>query len=969
MGHHRYHDDINSWDGSGTGPNVGTDDNPSETPTNGYNNSSPESTPLNVSATDDYTGWNWEQILNGVLGLTLPSRQDVTNLRWTVTDSNMNEDTSLFKIFGAAWDNLLDSERKDFLVYLNPGLQDLGGPWDEYYNTPSNQLMLAISGPTDNLSFAGIAVDPRDFATVAAALNGVQNFYLNASDTFAGITDALSNEASQYQGAAGQTFYQLMSNLNTAAQSIYTQMVPSSGNSYADKVSGSGTDTANFVVGLYNALCNWVSGPISWSPLGAVFQALINANIVTSDSSGNYSVPQSLNSLTNSSFGNLLSDDGWLQVETAAKQLWLNGINSNLDQVANPTVITLSDSFLNTAAVTQALNPPTMTQVGGANVGDNFGDDFNALANSMVDGFDGLGNGLGNIGAGLGDGFNGLGDGIDDLGTGLGNIGAGLGDGFNGLGDGLDDLSTGLGDGFNGVGDGLDDLGTGLGAGFNGVGDGLDDLGTGLGAGLNSADGLGDLTDGAGLNSADGLGDLTDGAGLNSADGLGDLTDGAGNPTGLSTAINPNTGVLSDDVGNPGTTSALQSALGDSQAEQQALQNALALAPSSGPLHNALESALADNGQEQNALESALAGNTPAGTALETALGDNGQVQSALNQALASGQVPSTGALRTSLQQAVGDNTKTRQALQNALSASVPGGSSIEQALAGNGNVQSILRHALASGQVPRTGPLHNELEQALADSGKARTALDQALAGHAAPASIQRAIADNRAAQTELQKALASGQVPKTGPLHNELEQALADTRGVGTALHQALTSAGVPVEVGKLLSSAGSPVGGLGSLAQLLGGGKGLTASLGGHQALSAGIGGAGGAAAGVGGAAGASGAAGLSSGSAAPVSSGRFTSPQAQTSAEGTSAVPFFPPMMGGGMGGSGGQQGTQERERTTWLSEDEDVWGTEPSVGPGVLGRDFMDADDDLDDYGEYSEPDETQRRSPSRARTR
>ncbi|MFF4168848.1 AAWKG family protein [Streptomyces sp. NPDC001744] len=50
-----------------------------------------------------------------------------------------------------------------------------------------------------------------------------------------------------------------------------------------------------------------------------------------------------------------------------------------------------------------------------------------------------------------------------------------------------------------------------------------------------------------------------------------------------------------------------------------------------------------------------------------------------------------------------------------------------------------------------------------------------------------------------------------------------------------------------------------------------------------------------------------------------------------------MPMMPPM-GGGMGGAGGQ-GTQsdERERSTWISEDEDVWGTDEGGVAGVIGR--------------------------------
>ncbi|GAA0239551.1 hypothetical protein [Cryptosporangium japonicum] len=63
-----------------------------------------------------------------------------------------------------------------------------------------------------------------------------------------------------------------------------------------------------------------------------------------------------------------------------------------------------------------------------------------------------------------------------------------------------------------------------------------------------------------------------------------------------------------------------------------------------------------------------------------------------------------------------------------------------------------------------------------------------------------------------------------------------------------------------------------------------------------------------------------------------------------------APFFPPMMGGmgGMGGGLNGNSGRERERQTWLSEDEKVWGTDPKVGPSVIGR--VDDEDDFADFG-------------------
>ena len=53
--------------------------------------------------------------------------------------------------------------------------------------------------------------------------------------------------------------------------------------------------------------------------------------------------------------------------------------------------------------------------------------------------------------------------------------------------------------------------------------------------------------------------------------------------------------------------------------------------------------------------------------------------------------------------------------------------------------------------------------------------------------------------------------------------------------------------------------------------------------------------------------------------------------------------------------GGGQQQQERERSTWLAEDEGVWGTDPEVGPAVIGRDFLAKDDeDFDEVDDFDE---------------
>ena len=61
-------------------------------------------------------------------------------------------------------------------------------------------------------------------------------------------------------------------------------------------------------------------------------------------------------------------------------------------------------------------------------------------------------------------------------------------------------------------------------------------------------------------------------------------------------------------------------------------------------------------------------------------------------------------------------------------------------------------------------------------------------------------------------------------------------------------------------------------------------------------------------------------------------------ASPSGFGGGGMPMMP-----GMGGGGGQQ-DKERERTTWLDEDEEVWGTDPDLAPAVIGRDDQDEEE-------------------------
>src|SRR5580698_11478729 len=183
---------VSSGPGTGDGPPLGTYNSPSHSPTAGYANSAPNATHVNAPGGFDYTEWDWEQVLYGVLGLNLPDRSLVTGMRWTASDSK-GEGSSLYQIFEARWIT------GDILVYLNPDVQDAGGPWDEYYNTPYHQLWQVFVQSSANANYATIPLDPREFNTVAAGLAGVEATYNTAASYFNGLTNDLNSEAAQFK--------------------------------------------------------------------------------------------------------------------------------------------------------------------------------------------------------------------------------------------------------------------------------------------------------------------------------------------------------------------------------------------------------------------------------------------------------------------------------------------------------------------------------------------------------------------------------------------------------------------------------------------------------------------------------------------------------------------------------------------------------------------------------------------------
>jgi len=1037
--------------------------------------------------TTNFSEWNWEEIVNNVLGLGLPDRAEVTKPRWTGLQSNSSGDGSHFYIYGVIWgkddsNDMTSQAGDDTLIYLNPVLQTPGGPWDAFLNDLPNTVWDRSTG---SIITKHIWLDPTTFYPPVYALAGVEAMFANSVGTLTTVSSALNTDASQFKGKAGGAFAQIINDLLTQTTYASTTMgLPGGAKSYSMMLADAGSEAIDFLNAIWNSYCAWTLQMAS-TPLGAILQTMLNHQIVIEQNNkpGMYEANPALD--PNDTYYGMLSTNGaWMALENDAKKLWNQAIADTLDYNAMNALQALALSYNNAGRTMQPLRlkAPIQIGAGSATPGPNtYGGGLNSFGNDMNKGFGSVANMIANMDKGLGGGFNGLDKFLpnlgNDLGNGLNNIGKflpNLGNEFSG---GLGGLGNEFASGLNSLGNGLTDRSAVLGS---GVGQNLSPAGSFSAAALNPA-GYSSLNSPGGyssLYSPSGQSSLLSPGGQSY---LNSYVPGATGTTGGGTTGGQPTGALSQSV-----TSALPRAVDGADQTQQAIEAALASAPRSGPLHNqlekalasskktqaalrsaernpsisALDQALADNrntqtalnralasgdvpskvaseirtalagtGRTHSALEKALAGGYPDASSLHTAMADNSQTRTALDHALASGQIPKTGALHrevesaladtgrtqsvlgralssgtpssSQLKAALADNDATRAALERALASghvprtgplhaalrnaladtgrtgaainhalvtSAPGGAALQRAITSDRGLQTALHHAAASGQVPGTGRLHDAIQSALSDGGKVQNALRQAVAGgQLSTAAIHRAITDNQALQGALHRALASGQLPKSGPLHADLTSALGDSQKMSSELHQALASRGIAAEPGASVVSGGTSAltGGLGS---------GLTAASGrplvsatATPTASTGLsGGAGGISAGQ-----AATLSGPASGTSTAVrtSSGAFVPATSSTTTTGAGGFPMYEPMAGGmGMGGMGGLsgQGGQERERTTWLAEDEAVWGTEPDVTPQVLGRDALDEDDEASEYSDYPERDASAaRRSQAR----
>jgi hypothetical protein len=840
--------------------------------------------PINATAAsapgnNEYQNWNWEQILDTVLGLALPDRSEILEGRWTGIEQNSDGDNSKFYIFGVTWDwdGGSEASNQDALVYLAPAFTTPAAPWPVYQWAPYQGLSGVQSGQNFDSMYlysppgTDVTLIPDSFTPMVNALEGVEGFYANAVLTLNAITTGLQGDSSQFQGQAGGAFAQLMQNLLQQANYVSTTMgVPSSvTDSYSGQLYLAGLDADSFLFSLWNAYANWTQ-QLTFSPLGSILQALIQGGVIVG-TPGNWNTNPSVNPME-SSFGNLASDDAWIQVEAVARKLWANTLNATLDTPARSSLLFLVNAYAAATASLQPLNPPSVTQINAGS--DNGGLNSGGLNFSMPN----MNFSMPNMDFSMPNtDFS-----MPNISSSIPNIG-----------------SAGLGNYYSA---------TSAPAAFGQDQTDLDQPQDDLGA----------------------------------------------------AASGPNDIGADDDFPSSGTdTNPIDTALADNGNVQSALQSALASGqvPQNSALGDTLQDALADSQNTGAALNQAAASDGTSTSAIQSALADNGDTQAALNQALASGQVPAGSSLASTLQSALGNTRNTQSALTQALTGGSSGtgqSSLLTGALGDNSQAQNALTQALVSGQVPTSSPLHSTIESALGSTGGTQSALNQALTstGTTSAAALNKALTDNQAVQKALNSALASGQVPATGALHTDLTNALAASNKLGTALHQAVAGQGVLAEPNISALSSTTGLAGAGPTSSLLGGGVGGAAASTPLVTATA------------------HGASGLTASVPGTVSSGKFVSPatesgSATTAASGTGEgeLPMYSPMAGGG-GMMGSQTGNQERERTTWLSEDEDIWGTEPDVGPHVIGRDFA-LDEEPEDYDVFAQRPQQPARRPQR----
>nr|WSY50993.1 AAWKG family protein [Streptomyces sp. NBC_00886] len=379
---------------------------------------------------------------------------------------------------------------------------------DHLLSTPYSTQGFSYSGLSvidDN------AVDMLSFENTGQSFDRVVQFFKDHSDTVNQWMTSLGEDQAAWKGKAASLFWHLLDELKTNYDGYVSQLggsdytatnstlggyVPKS--KLSDALAAAQLALKNAVTSLQAAWTDWASDG-QHDPhyhvkkiLDEISAWVINNNInhvlaedYVSEGGGgtSYSTEAGFKQVV-PDYGDLTQHTTWQKVADAAVKSWSDHADTKLKQ---PSIDALSAVKNAWADVQDAFddevknkNSETLAEVLQKEENDIAEDEANKNNDKLNDDLNNLNDNLNN----LGDNFNNLNDGLNNnlnnLGDNLNNLNDGLNDNLNNLGNNFNNLNDGLNNSLNNIGDGLnsslnnlnDDLGNSL----NNVGSGLDDL-------------------------------------------------------------------------------------------------------------------------------------------------------------------------------------------------------------------------------------------------------------------------------------------------------------------------------------------------------------------------------------------------------------------------------------------------------------------------------------------------------------
>jgi len=732
------------YNGISSNPNIGTYNTPSRTNPNTHGNGAGPGPANAVRAPGgrDYTTWNWEQILNGVLGIALPSRDSVASGRWTTIEFNSDgEGSNLWYIMGITW----NPKHQDVLIFLNPDLLNPKNAWDVFFNQPKSMLKPTFNNPPDYTQLPN--VDPRTFMDAEYAVAEVTGLYANAASLFNAISAQLQGEASQYQGKGGQAFAEIIDNFQTDSNATFNQLANHP--PYWMLIDGARYALLNFLGAVYNSYLNWTD-QMTYSPLGAIIQVLINGDVIHV-ADGKYTIPGNMK-VTN--LGDLTTLGAWLNIEKQAQSLWKNTVVSFLDGPSQAALHSLVDAYANTTSI-QPIQPVALAQITPPTP------NVNSVANAYGSG---IANGVGNIEGFLNNLPNYLNNAFGDVYRGQAAENNFVGNLPNYINHEVQGVANGIGN--------TDNYLAGLPNYINGLAKAhsqpnlqfpnIEQPAT-ANPGVTAPTSLPQTSPGAIPNVASPSAVPQGNLGAVPQTSLGAIPNAASPsavPQGSLGAV-PQTSLGAVPQGSlgavPQTSLGASTPLSKALATDQALNGAIGQAltsgqvPASGPLTTDLKNVAADSGNLTSALDQAAAGGS-----IPSAIAANDALNSALRSAIA--KAPPTGPLHNALENALGDSDKLNGLLH--------------QALAGTGQAGLVATPPLADASVvtPGQGLLGNKaLLSSLQQAPLVGTAGAPAGAAAALPASSGKFVSPVAAAAgapAAASEAKSAGAVPFYPPM-----------------------------------------------------------------------------------------------------------------------------------------------------------------------------------------------------------